>query len=155
MVPRSKDKLIELVEFLAPIPEAVPVARRHVVEMLEGWGLSALSETAALLTCELVANAVKHGTPPAGTLTERAGQQIVLTVRHSEGLIIEVWDPGSKGLHPRVRRAALHDEVGRGLHMVATLSRAWGHYSPAYGGRTVWYELALPGADEGERAPAR
>lgn len=153
VVPRSEDELIELVEFLAPVPEAVPVARRHVVEVLRGWGLSELTETAALLTCELVANAVKHGAPAAGALPDGSGQQIVLTVRHRDGLFIEVWDPGAKGLHPRVRRAALHDEVGRGLHMVATLSRAWGHYSPAYGGRTVWCELALPelpeGGDEG------
>jgi anti-sigma regulatory factor (Ser/Thr protein kinase) len=150
VVPRSEDKLIELVEFLAPIPEAVPVARRHVAEMLKGWGLSLLTETAALLTCELVANAVKHGSPAPGAVAGRAGQQIVLTVRHRDGLCIEVWDPGSKGLHPRVRKAAPHDEVGRGLHMVAALSRAWGHYSPAYGGRTVWCELALPEDHEGE-----
>lgn len=154
-VPRPEDKLIELVEFLAPIPEAVPVARRHVAEVLRGWGLGPLTETAALLTCELVANAVKHGSSAPAPLTGRARQQIVLTVRHRGGLFIEVWDPASRGLHPRLRNAAPHDEVGRGLHMVDTLSRAWGHYSPAYGGRTVWCELALPAADQGERAPAR
>lgn len=154
MMPRPEDKLIELVEFLAPVPEAVPVARRHVVGVLNGWGLSALTETAALLTCELVSNAVKHGSPAAGTANGAAGQQIVLTVRHRGGLFLEVWDPGSKGLHPRVRNAAPTEEVGRGLHMVATLSRAWGHFSPPYGGRTVWCELALPGDGEEERTPA-
>jgi anti-sigma regulatory factor (Ser/Thr protein kinase) len=135
------EKLFEMVEFLAPVPEAVPAARRHVTSVLDERGLGALSETAALLTCELVSNAVKHGSAgDAGAKRERA-QQIVLTVRHEEALLIEVWDPGSKGLHPRLHRAAPHDEVGRGLHLVDTLSSAWGHYAPAYGGRAVWCEL--------------
>jgi anti-sigma regulatory factor (Ser/Thr protein kinase) len=148
MMSRREDKLIELVEFLAPIPEAVPAARRHVMGVLREWGLTALTETAALLTCELVSNAVKHGSPAGDTLTCLRAQQIVLTVRHHDGLFIEVWDPGSKGLHPRMRKAEPHDEVGRGLHLVDALSRAWGHYAPAYGGRTVWCELVPPTWDE-------
>jgi anti-sigma regulatory factor (Ser/Thr protein kinase) len=138
--------LFELEEFLPPIPEAVPAARRHVTRVLDEWGLSSLTETAALVTCELVSNAVKHGSPAARTVKwEDRAQQIVLKVRQVrpyEGvLFIEVRDPGSKGLHPRLRTAAPHDEVGRGLYLVDALSRAWGHYSPAYGGRAVWCEL--------------
>jgi anti-sigma regulatory factor (Ser/Thr protein kinase) len=144
------EKLFELVEFMAPIPEAVPAARRHVTSVLDERGLGALSETAALLTCELVSNAVKHGSAgDAGAKRERA-QQIVLTVRHEDSLLIEVWDPGSKGLHPRLQRAAPHDEVGRGLHLVDTLSRAWGHYAPAHGGRAVWCELPSPGGESAQ-----
>ncbi|WP_314175623.1 ATP-binding protein [Streptomyces winkii] len=148
---RPEDKPIELVEFLSPIPEAVPVARRHVVGVLHEWGLSTLTETASLLACELVSNAVKHGSPAAEAPTGAGAQQIVLTVRHHAGLFIEVWDPGSKGLHPRVRAAAPHDEVGRGLQLVDTLSRSWGHYAPAYGGRTVWCELVTPRRGERSR----
>jgi anti-sigma regulatory factor (Ser/Thr protein kinase) len=143
VMPRSEDSPLELSEFLAPVPEAVPTARHHVTGVLTEWGFSTLTETAGLLTCELVSNAVKHGSP-AGTYQCGCKQQIVLTLRRRGGLFIEVWDPGAKGLHPHLRIAAPHDEVGRGLQLVDTLSRAWGHYSPVYGGTTVWCEMVPP-----------
>ncbi|OEU92265.1 hypothetical protein DB35_07170 [Streptomyces abyssalis] len=156
MVPSSgDDRILELVEFLTPVPEAVPAARRHVTRLLREWGLSALTDTAALLACELVSNAVKHGTPAPGTASGGGVQQIVLTLRYHNGLFIEVWDPGSPGRHPHVRIAAPHDEVGRGLRLVDTLSRAWGHYIPAYGGRTVWCEVVSPAYGEGRHRGPR
>lgn len=154
MMPSSGDgRILELVEFLTPVPEAVPAARRHVTQLLCDWGLSELTDTAALLACELVSNAVKHGSSPVGAAPSGGAdvQHIELTVRHHHALFIEVWDPGAKRLHPHVRIAAPHDEVGRGLRLVENMSRTWGHYVPAGGGRTVWCEVGPPHAGAGSR----
>lgn len=62
-------------------------------------------------------------------------------------LIIEVWDreatppvlldtPGSE------------EETGRGLLIVARLSKQWNYYGSAEGGKWVWAELGIP-ADPG------
>lgn len=145
----------ERVELLAPVPEAVPAARRHITRLLRAWEVPELTDTAALLACELVSNAVKHGSRPGQGARDATEERIELTVRHDDdALVIEVWDPASKNLHPHVRIAAPHDEVGRGLRLVESLSRAWGHRTPPYGGRTVWCEVAPPhsGAESGRRS---
>ncbi|MEU9125171.1 ATP-binding protein [Streptomyces sp. NPDC048506] len=145
-VPQRERGLLELV--MTPVPEVVPKARRFVIGVVNRWGLGEIGGTAALLTSELVSNAVRHGSPTAERSACGNGQRILLTVRRMRlygGLFIEVWDPASKGLRPQLRVAAPHEEFGRGLQLIRTLSRAWGHYPPAHGGRTVWCELALPG----------
>ena len=59
-------------------------------------------------------------------------------IRHTYGL----WDQRMpKGAHDR-------DESGRGLLIVAGLSKQWNYYRLAEGGKWVWAELDIP-ADPG------
>ncbi|MFJ8109700.1 ATP-binding protein [Streptomyces sp. NPDC096132] len=116
-------------------PGAVRTARRVVRSQLRGWGLDSLGDIAALLVSELVTNALRHATGPIGVrLVRPAGLEGVLLVEVSDPLP----DP------PRERSARPEDESGRGLQLVASSSRRWGT-RPDESGKTVWFELAVPG----------
>ena len=109
---------------------AVPEARRAVRELLRGWGKPGRSETAELLTSELVTNALVHTDDDA-----------VLTATVSpSGLRVEVRD-GAAG-RPRPG-APTPDEGthGRGLILVESLADTWGVRAQG-GGKVVWFELA-------------
>jgi anti-sigma regulatory factor (Ser/Thr protein kinase) len=83
---------------------------------------------------ELVTNAIRYGEPP-----------IRLRLIHdAETLICEVSD--SSHTAPHLRRAKTFDEGGRGLLLVAQLTRRWGsRYTPE--GKTIWAELSLLGEE--------
>ncbi|MFJ8945537.1 ATP-binding protein [Streptomyces sp. NPDC102395] len=116
-------------------PGAVRTARGAVRGQLRGWGLESLGDLAALLVSELVTNALRHATGPIGVrLIRPAGLDGVL--------LVEVSDPLPDPPHERV--AELDDEGGRGLKLVASSSRRWGT-RPGGIGKTVWFELAVPG----------
>ncbi|MFI7299182.1 ATP-binding protein [Streptomyces sp. NPDC050121] len=116
-------------------PGAVRTARGAVRSQLHDWGLDSLGDLAALLVSELVTNALRHATGPIGLrLVRPAGLEGVLLVEVSDPLP----DP------PRERVARLDDESGRGLQLVASSSRRWGT-RPGDAGKTVWFELAVPG----------
>jgi anti-sigma regulatory factor (Ser/Thr protein kinase) len=116
-------------------PGAVRTARQAVRGQLRGWGLGGLADLAALLVSELVTNALRHATGPIGVrLVRPSGLDGVLLVEVSDPLP----DP------PRERAARPEDESGRGLQLVASSSRRWGT-RPGAVGKTVWFELALPG----------
>ncbi|MFC4499956.1 MULTISPECIES: ATP-binding protein [Streptomyces] len=116
-------------------PGAVRTARRVVRSQLRGWGLDSLGDVTALLVSELVTNAMRHATGPVGLRMVRpAGLAGVLLVEVSDPLP----DP------PRERDPRPDDESGRGLQLVASSSRRWGT-RPGDGGKTVWFELTVPG----------
>ncbi|MEV1063253.1 ATP-binding protein [Streptomyces sp. NPDC050263] len=116
-------------------PGAVRTARSAVRDQLRGWGLDSLGDITALLVSELVTNALRHATGPIGVrLVRPAGMAGVLLVEVSDPLP----DP------PRERVARPEDESGRGLQLVASSSRRWGT-RPGDTGKTVWFELAVPG----------
>lgn len=116
-------------------PGAVRTARGAVRDQLRNWGLDSLSDIAALLVSELVTNALRHATGPIGVrLVRPAGLTGVLLVEVSDPLP----DP------PRERIARPEDETGRGLQLVASSARRWGT-RPGGTGKTVWFELAVPG----------
>ncbi|MFI8160286.1 ATP-binding protein [Streptomyces microflavus] len=58
------------------------------------------------------------------------------------GLLVEVSDPLPDP--PTERSAGPDDEGGRGLQLVACSARRWGTRR-GKSGKTVWFELALPG----------
>ncbi|MFD9436115.1 ATP-binding protein [Streptomyces sp. NPDC060002] len=126
----------DCVEWTFPAdPGAVRTARGSVRGQLHRWGLDSLSDIAALLVSELVTNALRHATGPIGLrLVRPAGLAGVLLVEVSDPLP----DP------PRERVARPEDESGRGLQLVASSSRRWGT-RPGSTGKTVWFELAVPG----------
>nr|WP_107082765.1 ATP-binding protein [Streptomyces resistomycificus] len=116
-------------------PGAVRGARAVVRERLRDWGLGCVADLAALLVSELVTNSLRHATGPIGVrLVRPAGLEGVL--------LVEVSDP--LPTPPRERVARPEDESGRGLQLVAHSSRRWGS-RPGDAGKTVWFELAVPG----------
>jgi anti-sigma regulatory factor (Ser/Thr protein kinase) len=117
-------------------PDAARAARAAVRARLRAWDLDSLADLATLLVSELVTNSLRHATGPIGVRLVRrpAGLSGVLLVEVSDSLP----DP------PRERVARPDDESGRGLQLVAHSSRRWGT-RPGEAGKTVWFELAVPG----------
>lgn len=114
-------------------PRAAGQAREFVRGRLAEWGLHELETTTELLVSELVGNVVRHARGP-----------VRLRLLRSRSLICEVYD-GSLTT-PRIRRAGHTDEGGRGLHLVAALSRRWGTRFLG-DGKCIWTEQDLPSAD--------
>lgn len=92
---------------------------------------------AALIASELVGNAVRHGSPlPSGHLA-------VEWSFGAEGYTISVTDGGNCSGEIAAREADSLDVSGRGLMIVAALSRDWG-VAKADGCTTVWARGELP-----------
>ncbi|MEV1079085.1 ATP-binding protein [Streptomyces sp. NPDC050211] len=116
-------------------PGAVRAARAAVRARLHAWDLESVADITALLVSELVTNSLRHATGPIGVRLVRPGD-----VR--DVLLVEVSDPLPDP--PREREPRPEDESGRGLQLVAHSSRRWGT-RPGEAGKTVWFELAVPG----------
>ena len=111
-------------------PALVAPIRKQVVEQLERWGLQEASFTAELVVSELVTNAIRYG-----------GETVHVRVLRDRSLICEVFDSSSTS--PHLRYAAMTDEGGRGLFLVAQLAERWGtRYTPA--GKVIWAEQPVP-----------
>ncbi|WP_443031822.1 SpoIIE family protein phosphatase [Streptomyces sp. CA-210063] len=121
-------------------PRSVGRAREYARGRLMAWDLEPLVDTAELLVSELVTNALRYGEG-----------EIRLRLLLDRTLVCEVWDAGL--VQPRRRRARDTDEGGRGLQLVGLLSAAWGSRRTPRG-KTVWFELPLPGGEHGLTDPA-
>ncbi|MFC8837437.1 SpoIIE family protein phosphatase [Streptomyces griseoincarnatus] len=121
-------------------PRSVGRAREYARARLLAWDMEPLVDTTELLVSELVTNALRYGEG-----------EIRLRLLLDRTLVCEVWDSGL--VQPRRRRARDTDEGGRGLQLVGLLSAAWGSRRTPRG-KTVWFELPLPGADTGLTDPA-
>ncbi|MEU7225480.1 SpoIIE family protein phosphatase [Streptomyces chrestomyceticus] len=109
-------------------PSSVPEGRRFLLRTLRAWGLTALADTALLLSSELLTNAVRHASGP-----------LTLRVWYSaRELGVEVVDGSTP--RPRARLADTAEENGRGLMLVEALADAWGT-RPGAVGKTVWFTL--------------
>ncbi|MFI0897151.1 SpoIIE family protein phosphatase [Streptomyces sp. NPDC020983] len=114
--------------------EAAPRARAFATGVLASWRFPVeLRDLGVLAASELVANSLKHGTPPMKLRLRRTDRR----------LVIEVTD-GDEHL-PRRRRAEPADEAGRGISIIATIATSWGSRRTPGGGKAVWCEFALPG----------
>ena len=116
-------------------PGAVRTARTAVRGRLRDWNLDSVADITTLLVSELVTNALRHATGPIGV-------RLVRPAGLGDVLLVEVSDPLPDP--PRKRVAHPDDESGRGLQLVAHSSRRWGT-RPGETGKTVWFELAVPG----------
>ncbi|MFI6079417.1 ATP-binding protein [Streptomyces sp. NPDC051217] len=117
---------------------AVPMARALIRTALADIGPAADSDTAELLTAELVANAVEH-TNPAVPI------ELVVELLPS-GCQIEVHDgdPGPPGDLSAPLPGHMPDpwqEHGRGLVLIRTLSADCGHRTTDQG-KAVWFTLS-------------
>ncbi|MFJ6213798.1 SpoIIE family protein phosphatase [Streptomyces sp. NPDC092296] len=110
-------------------PEAVARARDLVTEQLGRWRLEELAFTTELIASELVTNAIRYAGAPVG-----------LRLIRDKVLVCEVSDPSQT--QPRLRRARLTDEGGRGLFLIAQLAHRWGSRYTRFG-KTIWTEQLL------------
>ncbi|MGW0561977.1 ATP-binding protein [Streptomyces sp. NPDC003016] len=123
-------------------PGAVRTARHAVRDALRAWDLSdAVGDVTVLLVSELVTNSLRYASGPIGVRL-----LCPATDGHPPGarpvLVVEVSDPLPDP--PLERAAGPDDEGGRGLQLVACSTRRWGTRRGRTG-KTVWFELALPG----------
>jgi len=113
-------------------PAAAAHARRHVDAVIRAWHVPVEAYTAALLTSELVTNAILHA------VDER--EIIDLVISWGGGLLrVEVHD-GSRAAPARVHPLP-YAEAGRGLLLLDSLSTSWGSRETARG-KAVYFTLA-------------
>ncbi|MGW1992047.1 ATP-binding SpoIIE family protein phosphatase [Embleya sp. NPDC001921] len=117
-------------------PAHVARARDLTTGQLAVWGLEHLAFTTELVVSELVTNAIRYG---------ESGPIRLRLIRSRDVLICEVSDPSNT--QPRLRRAHSTDEGGRGLFLVAQLTRRWGsRYEQS--GKTIWAEQGTAPVEE-------
>jgi anti-sigma regulatory factor (Ser/Thr protein kinase) len=117
-------------------PAAAAEARGYVRAAICAWGVPVDPYVAALLTSELVTNAIRHET----------GEKVRLFVSCSCGHL-RVYVHDSSRTWPVPMNADADAEAGRGLRLVASLSTDWGVYRTPEG-KAVYFTLALQ--DDGE-----
>jgi anti-sigma regulatory factor (Ser/Thr protein kinase) len=132
---------------LPPAPGCARAARDFTAAVLCAWGLAAALPDARLVVSELVTNALRHGLDaawaPVPCAHRRQSPLVGLRLlRHPGGLRCEVTDP-SDSIPARLVPDG-DAEFGRGLCLVAALSRQWGATPLPAGGKCVWAELCLP-----------
>ncbi|MET9483846.1 ATP-binding protein [Streptomyces sp. NPDC006638] len=139
-------------------PGAVRTARHSVRDTLRAWEIAApVCEAAVLLVSELVTNALTYASGPIGVrlaVVDLAaapdapsrppadGTRVDVVTAPARALLVEVSDPLPDP--PALRASGPDDEGGRGLRLVACSSRRWGTRRGKTG-KTVWFELPLPG----------
>jgi anti-sigma regulatory factor (Ser/Thr protein kinase) len=127
---------LRLIAFMLPaIPESVRIARFHIRAALGLHGLGEFAEDAAIITSELVTNAVQHA---CCDVTETI-RVTLAQASDSEAVIIAVSDSSPHG--PAMRKAPAGSERGLGLRIVESLAVHWG-WRPEPGGKAVFAVLA-------------
>ncbi|WP_442812081.1 ATP-binding protein [Streptomyces sp. NBC_01803] len=122
-------------------PAAAGQAREHIRRQLAAWGLRELEMTTELVASELVGNVIRHA---AGPIRLRLLRSTVLTCEVSDG----------SEATPRIRHTSVLDESGRGLQLVAAMTRRWGaRYTQT--GKSIWTETAPPPDGLRRRGPGR
>lgn len=122
-------------EAVIDLPQALTsagTARRFVTDKVTEWQIDQLLDDALLVASELAANAVTHAGSPL---------RIKLSLNPAT-LRIDVLDKGEGT--PEPQPASFTEEHGRGLHLVAALTTAWGLEVVPGEGKLVWAELPRP-----------
>jgi hypothetical protein len=123
---------------LAAQPASVSAARRFVRRALAGLG-APLVEDAALVVTELVSNAVLHASGPITLAVDRVG----------DGTAFRIAVGDASRVPPMIREYGTGAATGRGLNLVASVSRRWGVEHGGDGGKVVWAEIPTVRAPEG------
>jgi anti-sigma regulatory factor (Ser/Thr protein kinase) len=121
-----------------PLGDHAPRAARAAVHaVLTAWGHADVDwlDTAALVTSELVTNAVLHGGGCLGLNVDSHDGRVTISVSDGSAVVPERRPPDARG--------------GRGLAIIESISARWGVHDHE-GGKRVWVELAPcpePGCD--------
>lgn len=107
-------------------------ARRVVEQTCHEWALPDIVADATLVACELTENIIRHARSDGWLRLELRDGMFTIAVADA--------DPGT----PRLRPPHERQDGGRGLVIVAELSRAWGYAPQPQGGKVVWATLAVP-----------
>ncbi|MGH8913896.1 MAG: ATP-binding protein, partial [Acidimicrobiia bacterium] len=111
---------------LKPTPNSVPRARRFVLGL--DWAEGASDERLAIVTTEIVTNAILHA---------RTGFRVSATELPG-GIRVEVTDRSTDP--PVMKSYGPESPTGRGLHIVDAMADRWG-VDPTKSGKTVWFEV--------------
>jgi anti-sigma regulatory factor (Ser/Thr protein kinase) len=115
-------------------PTSPRQARRFIRDFCSAADLGEeICEVAALLTSELVTNAVRYGGSSAILEAHLPGGALRVTVGDANPDLPVV------GVAPD-----LTAESGRGVLLVSTLASRWGVERRQDGGKAVWFELDVP-----------
>jgi len=113
---------------LPPDPRNVAVARAWIAERLPGWSSDSIRDAAALLTSELVTNAVVHA---------RTELRVGIAVADEDVLIgVHDLDLGHREADGTDRHG------GWGLSLVGQVASDWGQVQHPGGGKTVWFRMS-------------
>jgi len=121
-------------------PASAAAARRHVRAAIDAWDLGIDAYVAALLTSELITNALRHA--------PHDDEAIQLDIT-SAGNWMLVCVHDSSRTEPVLMRTPPDAEDGRGLRLLAELSTCWGFRQTATG-KAVYFTLE---AEDGEERP--
>jgi GAF domain-containing protein/anti-sigma regulatory factor (Ser/Thr protein kinase) len=124
---RDKDGMSTL--RLEPNVESTPAARHWVAAQLRDLPTE-VAECAALLTSELVTNAVLHAATPLSVTLHMLSDRIRVDVADGSPVLPTLKDYGADAA------------TGRGLTLFNTLSSNWG-VQEVVGGKIVWFELPV------------
>ncbi|NLT56746.1 MAG: ATP-binding protein [Actinomycetales bacterium] len=116
-------------------PRSVKDVRHCLRASLEAQGLSDdIVNDTEIVVAELLGNAVRHAAP-------LSGGEVEISWRVRSGAVeLQVKDGGSSGA-VELSAADPLSVWGRGLHIVSTVSWAWGVVDLRGGERTVWASL--------------
>jgi anti-sigma regulatory factor (Ser/Thr protein kinase) len=118
---------------LRAVPQSAGAARRFIANICNAAELAEEDcALAALLTSELVTNAVRYGGSRAVIDAQTPGGVLRVSVRDDNPALPVV------GAKPEFTK-----EGGRGLQVVDALASRWGVEEAAGGGKAVWFELDL------------
>jgi anti-anti-sigma regulatory factor/anti-sigma regulatory factor (Ser/Thr protein kinase) len=120
-------------------PYAATLARTLIADACADWDLADRYDRAALIGTELVTNAVEHTAAPSTLVLVVDRTDLRVAVRDSQPV------DGAQ-----LRQFGDTSGPGRGLLLVAGLSRTWGVTRHRYG-KTVWARLAVTGHPTGSR----
>ena len=113
-------------------PDSASAARAFLMRLLDGWGVAEETiDDAALLTSELMANAVRKG---SGVVN--------LRVELDDGVLhVDVQDDAAELPSPGPGSVSAPAGLpSTGLWIIRSVARDWGSEN-ADGGKTVWFEL--------------
>jgi anti-sigma regulatory factor (Ser/Thr protein kinase) len=128
-------------------PEQVGVARAFVAGTLSANGGDADADAAALLTSEIVTNAIQHSRSGI-----EGGSVTIVVIGQPGGILVEVIDGGSAGAP--IVKGDLYAAQGHGLFLVQRLAAQWGYYRDL-ASTTVWFHLPAAGdQQQAVRQPA-
>ena len=116
---------------LAPAATSLSAARSFVAAMLDMWECEDPDHVAALLTSEIVSNAVRHAASTVGLEVAIVDQRLRVEASDDAPQAAVAPDPD----RPR-------GEGGLGLHIVESLARRWGvdRYEDH---KVVWFETTV------------